>query len=68
MTTAEDLHDDIVSHREELAATVDALAHKLDVRARAAEQWQLVRPTALQLLGAATLLVAGVALIRRSRS
>jgi hypothetical protein len=67
MSTLEELHDDIVGHRQELAATVDALAQKLDVKARAAERWQQARPVALQVLAAAALLVTGLALVRRSK-
>ena len=67
MSTVEDLHQDIAEHRTELAATVDALAYKLDVRARAAERWQESRPLALQLLGAVALLLTGITLVRRSK-
>lgn len=67
MSTLEELHHDIVGHRQELAATVDALAQKLDVKARAAERWQQARPVALQALAAAALLVTGLALVRRSK-
>jgi hypothetical protein len=67
MSTLEELHDDIVGHRQELAATVDALAQKLDVKARAAERWQQARPVAVQALAAAALLVTGLALVRRSK-
>jgi hypothetical protein len=68
MSTAEQLHADIVEHRQELAATVDALAHKLDVRARAADRLREVRPVALQAVAAMGLLLAGVVLVRRSRA
>jgi hypothetical protein len=67
MSTLEGLHQDIVGHRQELAATVDALAYKLDVKARAGERWQQAKPAALQALAALALLVTGVALVRRSR-
>lgn len=67
MSTVEELQQEISGHRQELAATVDALAHKLDVRARAAERWQQVRPVALQALAATAMLVTGVVLVRRSR-
>ena len=67
MSTLEDLQVEIVEHRQELAATVDALAHKLDVRARAAERWQQARPLALQALAATALLVTGIVLVRRSK-
>lgn len=67
MSTLEQLHDEIVGHRQELAATVDALAYKLDVRARAAERWQQARPVALQALAATALLVTGIVLVRRSK-
>lgn len=67
MSTLEQLHDEIVGHRQELAATVDALAYKLDVRARAAERWQQARPVALQVLAATALLVTGIVLVRRSK-
>jgi hypothetical protein len=67
MSTLEDLQQDIAGHRQELAATVDALAYKLDVKARAGERWEQAKPTALQALTALALLVTGVALVRRSR-
>ena len=67
MSALEDLHQDIVGHREELAATVDALAYKLDVKARAGERWQQARPVALQALAAAALLATGLVLVRRSK-
>lgn len=68
MSTLEELHEEIVEHRNELAATVDALAYRLDVRARAGERWQQVRPAALQALAATALLITGVALVRRSKA
>jgi len=64
MSTLDELHDDIAAHRQELSATVDALAHKLDVRARARARWQQARPAALQAVAALALLVTGVELAR----
>lgn len=68
MSSVEDLRTDIADRRQELAATVDALAYKLDVRARAAERLEQVRPAALQALGATALLLLGVTLVRRSKA
>ncbi|HUR14902.1 MAG TPA: DUF3618 domain-containing protein [Mycobacteriales bacterium] len=67
MSAETELREDIAAHREELAATVDALAQKLDVRARAGARLREVRPVVLQALGASALLMAAVSLIRRSR-
>jgi len=63
MSTAA-LHEDIHSHREELAHTVDALAARLDVRPRVKAR---LRQAALPAGGLLALLVA-LKLWRKHRS
>ena len=73
----EALEAQVERNREELAATVDALHHKLDVKAHAKKRVALVRDAATTdsgkpspaLLGVAALAVAGVGLLvwRRAR-
>ena len=67
----EALEAQVQRNREELAATVDALHHKLDVKAHAKKRVALVRDAATTdsgkpspaLLGVAALAVAGVGLL-----
>lgn len=73
----EALEAQVQRNREELAATVDALHHKFDVKAHAKKRVALVRDAATTdsgkpspaLLGVAALAVAGVGLLvwRRAR-
>jgi hypothetical protein len=76
-TSPEALEAQVERNREQLAATVDALHHKLDVKAQAKQRVAQLRDAAITdsgkpspaLLGAAALAVAGVGLLvwRRSR-
>lgn len=71
MTSLEDLQDDIAEHREELAATVDALAAKLDVRARlrarASGQAAALRRHAVPVASGLVALVTVLVVVRRRR-
>ena len=77
-TSPEALEAQVERNREELAATVDALHRKLDVKAHARQRIDRARAAVTTdsgkpspaLLGAAVLAVAGVGLLvwRRSRS
>jgi hypothetical protein len=76
-TSPEALEAQVQRNREELAATVDALHHKLDVKAQAQKRVANLRDAATTdsgkpspaLLGVAALAVAGVGLLvwRRAR-
>ncbi|MDP9181568.1 MAG: DUF3618 domain-containing protein [Actinomycetota bacterium] len=72
MTSIEDRHEDlqkdIAEHRQELADTVDALAYKLDVRARLKERITAHRRLLPPALGAGALLVVVTVVRRRRRS
>ena len=75
-TSPETLEAQVERNREELAATVDALHHKLDVKAHARQRVARVREAATTgsgkpspaLLGLAGLAVAGVGLLVWRRS
>jgi hypothetical protein len=73
MTTAKDaqpsvseLRADIEQHRTELAATVDALAEKLDVKSKVQAKLLSLQPL-LVPLGGGVALLAVVALVRKRR-
>lgn len=71
MTSTQDLQQDIAGHREELAATVDALAARLDVRSRvrvgAQARLDALRRRALPVLGGAAALTVAALVLRRPR-
>ena len=77
-TSPEALEEQVRRNREELAATVDALHHKLDVKAQAKQRVARARDAATTdsgkpspaVLGIAALAVAGVGFFfwRRTRS
>ena len=61
--SAEQVRADIVARRAELAQTVDALRHKLDVKARASEK---LGPYKVHLAAGAAVVV-GLLVVRRVR-
>jgi hypothetical protein len=67
MTTEAALQRDIEEHRLELAQTVDALAAKLDVKARLKARAAELRPMAVPALGVVAALVA-LLVVKRRRS
>lgn len=68
MTDTDAIKRDIEEHRAELAETVDALAGKLDVKARAAEQVAPAKPYVGPAAGVLAVLVVGLLLLKRRRS
>lgn len=71
MSTPEDIQADIERQREQLAVTVDALGHKLDVKAQTKAKLTDVKNRSTtaegkprpELLGAAAALLVGVVLV-----
>ena len=63
-TTVTELRQDIALHRAELAASVEALADKLDVRPRLKAKARAVAPIALPAAGG---LVVLLVLVKRRR-
>ena len=62
-----ELRHDIEQHRAELAASVDALADKLDVRSRLRAKAASLKPLAVPA-GALTAVLALVVVVRKRRS
>jgi hypothetical protein len=63
-----ELRQDIEQHRAQLAATVDALAVKLDVKTRAKAKLSELRPVLVPAGGGAVLLLVLVMVRKRRRS
>ena len=63
-----ELREDIVQHRQELAQTVDALAAKLDVKARASAKLVELKPVLVPALAGLSGLTLLVVVIRKWRS
>lgn len=71
MSTPEEIQDDIERQREKLAETVDALGHKLDVKAQTKAKLTDIKDRSTtaegkprpELLGAAAALLVGVVLV-----
>ena len=58
--TPEQLEAQIEAQRAQLADTVDALAHKLDVKAQAKARWQRTSPLTLVAFVGAALVTGGL--------
>ena len=67
-TDVDELRHDIEQHRAELAATVDALAVKLDVKSRLKAKLVSLKPVLLPAGGAVTLLAVVTVVRKRRRS
>ena len=65
--TVTELRDEIRQHRADLAASVDALAVKLDVKSRAKAKLLELRPLAVPAAAGVTGLTVLVLLVRRAR-
>lgn len=63
-----EIRQDIEQHRAELAATVDLLADKLDVKSRLKARAEELRPLAVPVGGAVAVLVLVVTVVKRRRS
>ena len=63
-----ELKQDIEQHRAELAATVDLLADKLNVKSRLQTRLVELKPVAVPAAGAVAALVLVVTVVRRRRS
>ena len=63
-----ELKQDIEQHRAELAATVDALAERLDVKSRARAKAVELKPVAVPVAGALAVLVLLVTVVKKRRS
>lgn len=63
----EELRRDIERHRAELAATVDLLGQKLDVKSRASARFAELRPALITYGGGALGLLTVVLVVRRVR-
>ena len=63
-----EIKQDIEHHRAELAATVDALAERLDVRSRLQAKLVEIRPLAVPAAGALALVAVVVTVVRKRRS
>jgi hypothetical protein len=63
-----ELKQDIEQHRAELAATVDLLADKLNVKSRLQARLVELKPVAVPAAGAVAALVLVVTVVRRRRS
>lgn len=68
MSSTEQIRNDIDQHRAELADTVEALASKLDVKARATEKIAPAKPYALPAAGVLAALIAALLIVKRRRS
>jgi alpha-D-ribose 1-methylphosphonate 5-triphosphate synthase subunit PhnG len=67
--TVTELRADIAQHRAELAASVDALAQKLDVKSKMkARLVELKMPLAAGALASTVAVVALVVIVKRKRS
>ena len=62
------LKQDIEQHRAELAATVDALAERLDVKARVRAKAVELRPVAVPVAGVLAVVVLVATVVRKRRS
>jgi len=63
-----ELKQDIEQHRAELAATVDLLADKLNLKSRLQARLVELKPVAVPAAGAVAALVLVVTVVRRRRS
>ena len=63
-----EIKQDIEQHRAELAATVDLLADKLDVKSRLRAKAVELRPLAVPVAGAVAVLALVVTVAKRRRS
>jgi hypothetical protein len=63
-----EIKHDIEQHRAELAATVDLLADKLDVKSRLRAKAVELRPLAVPVAGAVAVLALVVTVAKRRRS
>lgn len=63
-----ELKQDIEQHRAELAATVDALAERLDVKSRARAKAVELKPVAVPVAGVLAVVALVVTVVKKRRS